>query len=1298
MNLLGEDTTANAEEAQDCVERWERITSQVAFHFEDAAYQAGLHSGELALAQEGRLRPLVKEIRDIRLCEQTAINLLVHAPARDLRFDFYSGTKNLYELLARLALEIEKTHVGALRELWSVHDAPSIRLLDSHPIFLLEEWIKDVESVKDAHAKEFRDAAPEAAKRVKMVRVHREGANVAHLIPDDASSAPGSRQPSRGGSRPTSRGERKRGSRPSSRQKGSRPSSRGDGKGARPTSRGKGGSRPGSRQRRRRERKERKEQMEERHAGDDEVVIVNAGTTWHQFIAELCVALQLNSVARIVNSITGKAVTSIEDVPRVRFNDAIDDPGILPLLGVGGVPRNVTVVADAAQEGDVSRILTVMVQQPSNAALTTQCCTALGELAGGRGSFNELCRQKIAFDGATPILLQTIHRYRSQTTSAGGADAVALIAALKALASGAFDADIQRRLIAEGAIEITMQLLDFLPTKRAYIEARIQALSLLERMAQGNAAVQTKILENGGVKKCCYVYERAPGFLRIGQSVMVLLSHLSQVHHMRQVVLDEDGDRVLVMIMRKFPGDRDCAYYGLSCVQNLTQRTGAVQERLVANGVLPCVLAALKVKDANTQWRASLALSELVVGNPDTQTRHEIGDIIGRLVQLLWGAEDEMVCRFGLGALAHLAGMHAEFMAKSEPTPADRFGNRVSTDISGLEYEGKCGGIATVLRVAERHNRNAFVQCEAAACLHGLAGGAGPFVHAALLEEGCARIVLRGVKRFVNSVGLHLSFVRLVHHLLCSDVDLDAGVKAIEEERERVKEEAERLALAAMSAEGYVDSTDTSPTASRPGSAVRSRPGSGRPGSRPLSAVTAASAASGASGGSGVTAAEKALASMALSSDKLAQDREKRRHERRLKKAALMGDRAARKAMKGVRTHRQKLFDSVADFTRARGAAALVRALELHPRRDVDDEEVALKCAQVMAQLTTQERTNAALFVKVKGLPHVFKGCTNFYLNAELLASSFEFLAIVAAPYGGEAARHRQEILGLNAVRVCVDAVERFPGDGVLYRHAATLLARLALHEERARRQLMTLKAVDVFSGIAFKRAEHRYQLRSEIPKAKELTATEVASRAALEAAGHTRRREKEGVFEDGDKLKDATEPTSEEQGKIAVLRATLELFAAMMMSWSGEDEALAIPKAWSETQTAVLAAGGGSCMEAIVAVATRTRRKELALPAAQCVANVMQRNPTVTNKFVMAHDGINVCLTLVRRWGREDVAVARNAARALANVMTTSPSRGFASRNGAGDLLRGVKAAFRYQASVVKWVGRALEAMMGIE
>ena len=1267
----------------------------------------------------------MKEIRDIRLCEQTAINLLVHAPARDLRFDFYSGTKNLYELLARLALEIEKTHVGALRELWGVHDAPSIRLLDSHPIFLLEEWIADRESVKDAHAKEFREAAPEAAKRVKMVRVHREGANVAHLLPDDASSRGGSRPTSRGGpggSRPTSRGskrrpgsrgERKRGSRPSSRQKGSRPSSRQ--KGSRPSSRGDGkgskggggggeggGSRPTSRQRRRRERRERREKQEaeekDRSAGDDEVVLVNAGTTWHQFIAELCTALQLNSVARIKNTITGKAVTSIEDVPRVRYNDAIDSPEILPLLGVGGVPKNVTVVADAAMEGDVSRILTVMMQQPSNAALTTQCCDALGELAGGRGTFNELCRQKIAFDGATSILLQTIHRYRSQTTSAGGADALALIAALRALAAGAFDPDIQRRLIAEGAIEITMQLLDFLPTKRAYIEARIQALSLLERMAQGNVDVQRKILGNGGVKKCCYVYERAPGFLRIGQSVMVLLSHLSQVHDQRDVVLDEDGDRVLVMIMRKFPGDRDCAYYGLSCVQNLTQRTARVQERLVAHNVLPCVLSALKIKDANTQWRASLALSELVVGNEDTQARHEIGDIVTRLVELLWGAEDEMVCRFGLGALANLAGTHAEFMAKVEPTPPDRFGNRVSTDVAGLVYEGKCGGIAAVLRVAERHNRNCFVQCEAAACLHGLAGGAGPFVHAALLEENCAGIVLRGVKRFVNSVGLHLSFVRLVHHLLCSDVDLDAGVQAIEEERERVKEEAEKLALAAMSAEGYVDSADTSPAASRPGSAVRSRPGSAhsRPGSRPLSAVTAASGASGAS--SHVSAAEKALANMALSSDKLASDREQRRRERRLKKAALAGDRAARKAMKGVRTHRQKLFDAVSDFTRNRGAAALVRAMELHPRRDVDDEEVALKVAQIMGELTKQERTNAGLFVKVKGLPHVFKACDNFHRNPELLASTFEFLALVASPYGGEAARHRQALIGFQGVRVAVDAVERFPSDGALYRHAVTLLARLALHEERARRQLMTLKAVGIFTAVALKRPEHRYQLRSEIPKAKELTATEKASRAALEAAGHRRRTEKEGVFEDGDTLKEATEPTPEEEGKIAVLKATLELFACMMMSWSGEDEALAIPKAWSETQTAVLEAGGGVCVEALVAIATRTRRRELALPAAQCVANLCQRNPTVTNKFVTGHDGINVALTLARRWGKADVEVARNAARALANVMNTSPSRGFASRNGAGDLLRGIKQAFRYQASVVKWVGRALEAMMGIE
>ena len=46
VNLLGEDTTANAQEAVDCVERWERITSQVAFHFEDAAYQARRDSAE----------------------------------------------------------------------------------------------------------------------------------------------------------------------------------------------------------------------------------------------------------------------------------------------------------------------------------------------------------------------------------------------------------------------------------------------------------------------------------------------------------------------------------------------------------------------------------------------------------------------------------------------------------------------------------------------------------------------------------------------------------------------------------------------------------------------------------------------------------------------------------------------------------------------------------------------------------------------------------------------------------------------------------------------------------------------------------------------------------------------------------------------------------------------------------------------------------------------------------------------------------------------------------------------------
>ena len=37
-------------------------------------------------------------------------------------------------------------------------------------------------------------------------------------------------------------------------------------------------------------------------------------------------------------------------------------------------------------------------------------------------------------------------------------------------------------------------------------------------------------------------------------------------------------------------------------------------------------------------------------------------------------------------------------------------------------------------------------------------------------------------------------------------------------------------------------------------------------------------------------------------------------------------------------------------------AAALVRAMELHPRRDVDDEEVALKVAQIMGELTKQER------------------------------------------------------------------------------------------------------------------------------------------------------------------------------------------------------------------------------------------------------------------------------------------------------------------------------------------------------
>ena len=138
----------------------------------------------------------MKEIRDIRLCEQTAINLLVHAPARDLRFDFYSGTKNLYELLARLALEIEKTHVGALRELWGVHDAPSIRLLDSHPIFLLEEWLKDTEGAKDAQAKAFREAAPEASKRVKMVRVHREGANVAQIRSIKARTSEGEIPPS----------------------------------------------------------------------------------------------------------------------------------------------------------------------------------------------------------------------------------------------------------------------------------------------------------------------------------------------------------------------------------------------------------------------------------------------------------------------------------------------------------------------------------------------------------------------------------------------------------------------------------------------------------------------------------------------------------------------------------------------------------------------------------------------------------------------------------------------------------------------------------------------------------------------------------------------------------------------------------------------------------------------------------------------------------------------------------------------------------------------------------------------